>query len=285
MTPSPKEICVNCGKKEVNPECKYGMCYECCLKKIDHYLPECKKFIPKNTQQENIHLQAEVSPHTRTSGNKKEQGNIQPKQRDGSKTVEKDLNSKKSFDFSSSGSAENNKDESKDEEIFKEDPLDKLILNEEQSKYFNLGKERGKRETINKSRDIVEKEFKGKIKDLTKENKVLKIGFHRLEKDRDYWKKKVGWTEEREIKLEKEIEKLKLANAEERQNLLGIIEVAYNKCSEGLENIKRERPREDNTPRDWEQRLDELILIYSDVKHISYNEAKEELKSKMQERT
>ena len=45
-------------------------------------------------------------------------------------------------------------------------------------------------------------------------------------------------------------------------------------------NIVKEKPRDNNTQRDWEQRIDELILLYSNLNGLSNNEAKEELLKK-----
>ena len=54
---------------------------------------------------------------------------------------------------------------------------------------------------------------------------------------------------------------------------------AYNKCQKELEEIKSKKPRENNTPRDWEQRIDEIILIYSSIFGVSGNEARDELRT------
>ena len=58
------------------------------------------------------------------------------------------------------------------------------------------------------------------------------------------------------------------------------IRVAFNICSNGMLNIVKEKPRDNNTQRDWEQRIDELILLYSNLNGLSNNEAKEELLKK-----
>lgn len=49
---------------------------------------------------------------------------------------------------------------------------------------------------------------------------------------------------------------------------------AYNKCKQGLEEIRKQKPRENNKPRDWEQRMDEIALIYSTIFNLSVNEAR-----------
>jgi len=55
---------------------------------------------------------------------------------------------------------------------------------------------------------------------------------------------------------------------------------AYNKCKNGLEKIRNQKPRENNTPRDWEQRIEEILLLYSAIMGISFNKAKKWLSSK-----
>ena len=59
------------------------------------------------------------------------------------------------------------------------------------------------------------------------------------------------------------------------------IQVAFNKCSSCMLDIVKEKPRDNNTQRDWEQRIDELILLYSSISGLNYNEAKEELLNKL----
>ncbi len=58
------------------------------------------------------------------------------------------------------------------------------------------------------------------------------------------------------------------------------IQFAFNICSNSMLDIVKEKPRDNNTPRDWEQRIDELILLYSSLNGLSNNEAKEELLEK-----
>ncbi|KKM74212.1 hypothetical protein LCGC14_1402540 [marine sediment metagenome] len=60
---------------------------------------------------------------------------------------------------------------------------------------------------------------------------------------------------------------------------------AYNKCNKGLKEIKNQKQRENNTLRDWEQRMDEILLIYSSIFNISVNEARKELLLSEGERT
>ena len=59
------------------------------------------------------------------------------------------------------------------------------------------------------------------------------------------------------------------------------IQVAFNKCSSCMLDIVKEKPRDNNTQRDWKQRIDELILLYSSISGLNYNEAKEELLNKL----
>jgi len=48
-------------------------------------------------------------------------------------------------------------------------------------------------------------------------------------------------------------------------------------------DIVKEKPRDNNTQRDWKQRIDELILLYSSISGLNYNEAKEELLNKLED--
>lgn len=56
---------------------------------------------------------------------------------------------------------------------------------------------------------------------------------------------------------------------------------AYKKCYNGWLDIKNQKPRENNTPRDWEQRMDELVLLYCQLRELNYGDAKKELKQKL----
>ncbi len=87
----------------------------------------------------------------------------------------------------------------------KEDPLDELFLNEEQTKYFHLGEKQIKLRFKIELRKAIEKET---IKQK-EEIKSLKHKLTKMIRDRDYWKRKVGWVEKREERLEKNILKLK----------------------------------------------------------------------------
>ena len=53
----------------------------------------------------------------------------------------------------------------------------------------------------------------------------------------------------------------------------------YKKCSNELISIKSQKPRENNTPRDWEQRIDEILLLCSALFKISHNESKKLLEA------
>jgi len=55
---------------------------------------------------------------------------------------------------------------------------------------------------------------------------------------------------------------------------------AYKKCYEGWVCIQSQKPRENNTPRDWEQRMDELVLLYCQLRELNYKDAEKELKQK-----
>jgi len=61
------------------------------------------------------------------------------------------------------------------------------------------------------------------------------------------------------------------------------IQVAFNKCSSCMLDIVKEKPRDNNTQRDWKQRIDELILLYSSISGLNYNEVKEELLNKLED--
>ena len=61
------------------------------------------------------------------------------------------------------------------------------------------------------------------------------------------------------------------------------IQLAFNKCSSCMLDIVKEKPRDNNTQRDWEQRIDELILLYSSISGLNYNEAKKELLNKLED--
>ena len=103
-----------------------------------------------------------------------------------------------------------------EEELKEKDPLDELFLNEKETDILNEGKRIGK---LEKEREFNNLDYNLKIKNILKEKdkeiKTLNKSLNKITLDRDYWKKKVGWTEEREIKLEKRIEKMELAGGEE----------------------------------------------------------------------
>ena len=60
------------------------------------------------------------------------------------------------------------------------------------------------------------------------------------------------------------------------------IQFAFNICSNSMLDIVKEKPRDNNTQRDWEQRIDELVLLYSSLNGLSNNESKELLLKKFQ---
>jgi len=74
---------------------------------------------------------------------------------------------------------------------------------------------------------------------------------------------------------------LTVAKLKTLQEVCKEIQVAFNKCSSCMLDIVKEKPRDNNTQRDWEQRIDELILLYSSISGLNYNEAKEELLNKL----
>jgi len=70
------------------------------------------------------------------------------------------------------------------------------------------------------------------------------------------------------------------AKLQQLQEVCEEIQMAFNKCNSCWLNIIKEKSRENNTPRDWSQRIDELVLLYSSINGLNYNEAKEELLKK-----
>lgn len=76
----------------------------------------------------------------------------------------------------------------------------------------------------------------------------------------------------------KEILETKLKQHKKTKSLVRLeFRHAYNKCKNDLEEIKSQKPRENCTPRDFEQRMDEILLIYSSIFNVSVNEARKEL--------
>ena len=69
------------------------------------------------------------------------------------------------------------------------------------------------------------------------------------------------------------------------QKICEEIQFAFNICSNRMLDIVKEKPRDNNTQRDWEQRIDELVLLYSSLNGLSNNEAKVELINKFQNNT
>ena len=57
---------------------------------------------------------------------------------------------------------------------------------------------------------------------------------------------------------------------------------SYKKCLKEFNTIKIQKPRENNTPRDWKQRMDEIILIYSFIFGLSYNKSKDLIKKEIE---
>ena len=59
-----------------------------------------------------------------------------------------------------------------------------------------------------------------------------------------------------------------------------ILKSAYRKCYKGYEESLSRKPRENNTERDWKQRLDEVTINYASIFNLSINEAKKNLETK-----
>ena len=65
------------------------------------------------------------------------------------------------------------------------------------------------------------------------------------------------------------------------KDVLGLILFSYKKCYECLDRAKnRDKVKQEHLD-NLSGRLDELILLYSDIKGCNYNEAKEELKKRI----
>jgi len=91
------------------------------------------------------------------------------------------------------------------------------------------------------------------------------------------------WRNNPELQIEESFEKIfDVTKQKTLKEFAEILVNSYKKCSEELINIKKQKPRENNTPRDWEQRLDEILLIYSNVFGLSYNESKNKIKKEME---
>ena len=64
------------------------------------------------------------------------------------------------------------------------------------------------------------------------------------------------------------------------QEILKLIENNFKKCQVGLVDIQSQKSRENNQPIFWEQRMDELVLLYSSIVGISFLDANKKLLSK-----
>lgn len=69
------------------------------------------------------------------------------------------------------------------------------------------------------------------------------------------------------------------------EDVLGLIVVAYKQCNECYKLVENnnQKNRQEHLE-NFAGRLDELTLLYSDIKGINYNEAKEELKKELEEK-